>query len=476
MTLRNCQRGNSSNNSPDPIHSDPPPSFWVAFGLHPEYQKSTAMTHRLGVCSSCDAKYKIPASFTASQAKCKSCGGVVNISDPEGAKKAAPPVPTKQVAQVPKPAPKKPELDEIKGSGKKRSGPSMKERLLAERQAAEAQQAKPAAKPARPARRSSAAKAEPKETAGAPTRETAKASATRGSKRTAAGSSRRSGARGSKRRGEADAEVAENEETAPRGRRGAAKKKSPLLPLMSVAALVLAGVGAFFFMQNEEVTAAEESSMADTEMAANEAKLAAEKAAADMEAMDKEAADATESADATPEPEAEPEKPKEEAPKKGPDPSSVDLTAIEDFGPVDGMSQEDFDDLVEKTNMMIDPEAGAAGNRSRTALIKAGRLAFPALLNKFKTLDFSTEQGYRDGDLFQKSLEEICGGKNFGWRYSAEPKDELFNKKVVKNWSSNWRVAQDDPARWEAMAGVKAKPVEEAEEFSEDSMDDLDDF
>jgi hypothetical protein len=37
------------------------------------------MTSRIGTCSGCGAKYKIPETFTGSRAKCKKCGGVVEI-------------------------------------------------------------------------------------------------------------------------------------------------------------------------------------------------------------------------------------------------------------------------------------------------------------------------------------------------------------------------------------------------------------
>ena len=37
------------------------------------------MTARTGTCSGCDAKYKIPETFKGTKAKCKKCGGVVEI-------------------------------------------------------------------------------------------------------------------------------------------------------------------------------------------------------------------------------------------------------------------------------------------------------------------------------------------------------------------------------------------------------------
>ena len=434
------------------------------------------MSHRLGVCSSCDAKYKIPSSFTAKQAKCKACGGVVNISDPEGAPKAAPPVPTRKVAPAPaKPAPKKQEMEEIQGSGKKRSGPSMKERLLAERKAAEAAASatKAPVKPAgRPARRPAAAKTAAAASEDAPKRSSRGKRAGGVSSRA---SRRPSATRGKKGRAKAGADVDENEESAPRSR-GGRKKSSPLVPLMSIALILLAGVGVFLFMQGQD--APDTVSAGETETAAvdqatidAEAQAAADKLAAEEAAAEKKLADEAAAADATAE-ETEKAKPKKE--KKRLDPDSVDLTAIEDFGPVDGMSDDDFQGLMEKAKLAIDPEAGAAGNRAKKKLIESGRLAFPALLNIFKTLDFATDQGRGDGDVIQRALMDICGGKNFGWKYTTESADVYYNKKTVKAWADNWRKAQDDPAHWDKMNKKNKKKAEEA--AAEDSMDDLDEL
>ena len=93
------------------------------------------MSHRIGVCSSCDAKYKVPADFASDKAKCKECGDIVEIGgvveDPP-----PPPVPAKPVRKA------APKMEEHVPSGKKSGEPTMMERLKAERRA---QSAKPGA-------------------------------------------------------------------------------------------------------------------------------------------------------------------------------------------------------------------------------------------------------------------------------------------------------------------------------------------
>ncbi len=60
------------------------------------------MDYRLGICSSCKARYEIPASFTAPRAKCKRCNGVVEIggviSNGARAVEPAPAAPTQSSA------------------------------------------------------------------------------------------------------------------------------------------------------------------------------------------------------------------------------------------------------------------------------------------------------------------------------------------------------------------------------------------
>ena len=455
------------------------------------------MSHRLGVCSSCDAKYKIPASFTASQAKCKSCGGVVNISNPmsEAPKaSAAPPVPARKVAPKPAPAseakpqpksvPKPDEMVEVKGSGKKRSGPSMKERLLAQREAdaaAAAAKAKPATKPRTskaPAR--AATKPTSSSRSAAPARDgdaKPKKPTGRSSRSTSAGdtgTSRRSGAR--RGRSSRDSESPE-EEGQSRRRRGAARKKSSPMPtLIALALVVLAGVGAFLYIQQDTgpVAAGDGENVTPTTDEVSSAEAVNPNAATDEGNAESLATETIEETPVEPEAETTP-KPQNKAAKD--DPASIDLTQIEDFGPVDETTDEEFATLTELTDTMVDLEAGAAGNQARKTLTEKGRIAFPTLVNKLKSLDFQTEQGYRDGDIIQATLRDICGGMSFGWRYSTEPKDVAYNKKAVRNWISNWTVAQSDPVHWEAMTKQAAKKAEKPKaEESMNELDDLEDF
>lgn len=276
------------------------------------------MEFRTGTCSACGATYKVPASFHHTRAKCKQCGGAVAIGPVETAAAGdAPPVPAKKALPAPAqpPATRKPALPSAPAAAKPApsapagaspgappgassssgtktgaDGLTMKERLLAERQAQAAgggtkpsalssgalspSPLSPSVSPARPqakapARPAASAPAKPASGSKRPRRGAAVGAAagaadepaggTRGSRTGRPDSrSRRDG----RRRGEAD----EPEEGDDRRGRGRHKKKSPLPILLGAGGLVIAlGVGWYFVLGPG---AGNESNAADAESAA----------------------------------------------------------------------------------------------------------------------------------------------------------------------------------------------------------------
>ncbi|HVS19477.1 MAG TPA: hypothetical protein VMT18_12805 [Planctomycetota bacterium] len=371
------------------------------------------MNHRLGTCSSCKAQYKVPASFQADRAKCKACGGVVEIGSAGGGAAAsapkpaasAKPVPARPVAAAaptPKPAPK-PVAEE-------------KDSVRAAAQAA--------AERVRAAGRSTAA---------APSADKAGARSERAGAKSGAreGSKSRSGSGGSRRAGRTT------------------KKELNKTPLLAAAALVLVAGGgaAWFLMRGDD---------GDSQ--------AAEKGGAVAQVP---AADASETPEAAPEatptdtpaeqaaPETAEETPAETPAQSAPALDDIDLSAFPDESKLPGTSDEDWASIQEWTAAFFDPNAGAAGNRARGKLFERGREAFPAVLNAMKRLDFSTEDGFRAGDLAQRFLMDVCNGTNFGWNYDRtesgglDPAGVVYNKKVVRNWINvAWGQGRDSPKAW----------------------------
>ncbi|MFM7296445.1 MAG: hypothetical protein ACKO4Q_04385 [Planctomycetota bacterium] len=146
----------------------------------------------------------------------------------------------------------------------------------------------------------------------------------------------------------------------------------------------------------------------------------------------------------------------------------IDLTAFPELPKQSACSDEQWATLQDDARTLIDPAAGAKGNRAGKRLLEAGRLAVPALLNQFRTINPATDDGRKAGDLIQKQLERICNGRNFGWQYTTEPKDVVYNKKAIKNWFKIWETVGEDEQQWLGFTkqlqkeGDGAKPAEGA--------------
>ena len=172
-------------------------------------------------------------------------------------------------------------------------------------------------------------------------------------------------------------------------------------------------------------------------------------------------------------------KPKPTSTPKLKDPMSIDLASLLDFGQAPGCSDELWASLQQDAALRVDPGAGAAGGRAGKRLEKAGRIAIPAIINVFKTLDLGSEVGYQDGDLISKHLEKIYNGKNFGWKRSIEPNDHWYNRRVVELYWKNWDKYQHDEAGWLRFTGLDKEGVTPSgggDGLSIDELDALDDI
>jgi hypothetical protein len=161
------------------------------------------------------------------------------------------------------------------------------------------------------------------------------------------------------------------------------------------------------------------------------------------------------------------------------DPSSVDLAALEVFEAQEGTTPAEWSDIQQLTATAIDPDAGAAGTRAVKKLIETyGSKAFGSIVNRMAKLDYSTEQGYRDGDVLQRALKDISNGMNANWAYSTSDKDHLFNKKVVMLLHKVWARARTDEAYWlkYSKQDKGAGDEKDAAELGDDDLDALDDL
>jgi hypothetical protein len=416
------------------------------------------MEARIGTCGSCNAKFKVPATFTADKAKCKKCGGVVTFeARAEPAAQPAPkavPVPArvpsaKPAAPAPAPAAAAPAPRLAVAATAKPAGDALRTKVAATAARVQA---------------SSASQAAP-------------ATATKA----AAGASTATASRGAQRAGQRA-----HEPSSRAGRRTESKRKSkqvtPGMIVGMVVVLVALVAGGFFLFGRGGDKAANAA-----EGGTNTAGLGEPgRAAAPQQPA--------------PAPEATPEAPAEETAQKEPakedvaapakpvkpvEPEQVvllDLVAeLPELEPVAGTDPALVEEMKGWMAEYVDPFSGAAGSRAGKRLQEQGKAAFPIIINAFRRLDFTTEDGFRAGDLTQKLLERICNGRNFDWHYPAsgtdvlEPKDVLFNQKVVRNWYNIWIEAKDDEAKWlklikkdgapEGEGDAAAKPAKKLDDF-----------
>lgn len=421
-------------------------------------------TFRQAKCTACAATFKVPGTFAANKAKCPKCGGVVEIGPvqstapkedapkpeapkSESAAPAAKPVP----AAVPPP---KPAAPKVAPAAAPKAGPAAAPKAAAQAPkpaAAPAKPAAPAAKPAAPSVRDAAASAASKVKSGATTPAASKA-----------------------KKGAAD----EGETEGKRARHVHKEKSKTPMILGAVFCLAMVGAAGWWFgvkmPAEEKVKAEADAALAKQKREAADAQAAKDKA--EMDAADAArlaaaaAADQQKGGDAPAASTTSGEKPAEKpATAKATDSNvvdDIDLTAFPELPKQSSCSDEQWTSLQDDARTLIDPAAGAKGGRAGKRLLEAGRLAVPALLNQFRTINPATDDGRKAGDLIQKTLERICNGRNFGWQYTTEPKDVVYNKKAIKNWFKIWETVGEDEQQWLGFTkqlqkeGDAAKPAE----------------
>lgn len=422
---------------------------------------------RQGSCTQCKNSFRVPATFTANKAKCPKCGGVVEIGDtqsaaaarktPESSSETPRPVP----ASVPTPKPAQAETPAPKPVAAAPVTPKPAIAKPVTKPVAEV-----ASAPKSPAVKSSTA-------AAAPSVRTAATDAARKVKGGTAGKSAKSDG-GTKERRHAREP----------------KKKSMVPAFIGVFGVLVLGVAAYWYlamyMPKQNETQAKAKAEADAaKAAAAVASKPAETNPAAASGSPSDSSDTTQKpaqtpaqtptessqpvADATPTPTEEPKKVEKEVV------DDIDLMALAVQDKLADTSDEDWTTIQELAAVFTDPDAGAKGNRARGKLKEYGKAAFPALLNRMRTLNLASEEGMRNGDVIQRLLMDICSGNNFGWYYKTEPKEVVLNKKVVRLWFVSFEQARDNEAAWNKLAKI-AKPAGDGEAAGDGKKPVLDDF
>ncbi len=135
-----------------------------------------------------------------------------------------------------------------------------------------------------------------------------------------------------------------------------------------------------------------------------------------------------------------------------------DFSALPDLEPAEGTSADAWAQMNELMIRYITPPFDKAAERSGDLMMHKGKAGVPAILNAYKRLDLTTEDGRNIGWKMQTLLLQGLCGVNFGWRRGTSQEDVDFNAEVVERWFAAWNQAKLDDAAWAEIA-KEAPPV-----------------
>jgi hypothetical protein len=138
---------------------------------------------------------------------------------------------------------------------------------------------------------------------------------------------------------------------------------------------------------------------------------------------------------------------------------ALDLTLLPDREPLEGTTDEEWASMNELMTRYRTPPFGPASVQSGDRLMIQGRRVVPAILNGFKRVDLTTQDGAEIGWKIQTLLlQGLCGDANFGWRKETRPADVRFNQEVIQRWFEAWDAAGTDDEAWAEIARLKSIP------------------
>jgi hypothetical protein len=353
------------------------------------------MTDRVGTCQACGSRFKIPPTFQGTRAKCKKCGGVVDIAA-EGA--AAPPPPPAAAPRAP--APPKPRAAAPPPPPPARPTPG-------------AGGVKPvvAAGGARAGRLRDRAADEAQDEADAP----------------ATGAGRRSGAGRLRGKGAA---------AAGRGRAGGReRKKDNTMLFVGIGAIALIGIVALvYFMSGGDEP--QEQAVAQTDTAPAPVETPVEQPVVEPEP------------EPLPEPEPEPE-PEPVAPEPEPEAAapSDPVVAFEPLPKLESTSDEDWTAIQDAVRVAYLESSRPAKTKEAKERIKAAGLdAVPALINGFNGLNLADENDFPRATNLVFAIQ-TQSGLGIKFETDAAKKDEQLanNLTSVSGIRKHWAEKSVNP-------------------------------
>lgn len=136
----------------------------------------------------------------------------------------------------------------------------------------------------------------------------------------------------------------------------------------------------------------------------------------------------------------------------GPDPASIDLTALAEYGPVEGTDEETWADIQKQVGRMADPDGGLGSSKATTKVKAWGKEAMPAIVNYLAQLDVSQSLDAQSGMIVTRNLGEILNGRPFGWSEETDPRNQYNNKRVIQKIHEFWGNSLADESYWATWA------------------------
>lgn len=136
----------------------------------------------------------------------------------------------------------------------------------------------------------------------------------------------------------------------------------------------------------------------------------------------------------------------------GPDPASIDLSALAAYGPLPETDEETWADIQKQVDRAANPDGGAGSTKAEGKLKDWGKQAMPSIVNKLVSLDVSQKYDADSGMLLSRLLGEILNGRAFNWSEETGLGDQYRNKTIIKTVHEYWGKAETNEDYWSTWA------------------------
>lgn len=136
----------------------------------------------------------------------------------------------------------------------------------------------------------------------------------------------------------------------------------------------------------------------------------------------------------------------------GPDPASIDLSALAAYGPLAGTDEETWADIQKQVGRMADPDGGLGSSKATTKVLAWGKEAMPAIVNQLLQLDVSQAADAQSGMIVTRNLSDLLNGQPINWSEETDPRSQYNNKRAIEKIHEYWGNSIDNEKYWATWA------------------------